>query len=297
MIIMEVSVVIPTYDRAEDLKEALDSILRQTVLPKEVIVVDDSEDYEVMELAGCMRGDFERRNVELAYIHSKEERSNSIAKNTGVKRSSGEIVLFLDSDVVLDENYVMEILRVFEEKPEALGVEGYQVNVGLSWLDNLYNRLFFLRYFEEARRRILPSTAATYPLKPRDIMNVDVMSGSNMSFKRSVFSEFGFDEYLKRYSYREDFHLCCEVREKYPNSLYLTPRAKVVHKLSGIGKPLDEEMIRINVIYTLYFFYQHIPQTFWNRLIFLWSRLGVVIAFLLHAREPPKGPYQTCIKI
>ena len=47
---MQVSVIIPTYYRMKDVDECLDSIIAQTALPKEVIIVDDSENNEIENL-------------------------------------------------------------------------------------------------------------------------------------------------------------------------------------------------------------------------------------------------------
>jgi cellulose synthase/poly-beta-1,6-N-acetylglucosamine synthase-like glycosyltransferase len=46
-----------------------------------------------------------------------------------VENSKGDIVLFLDSDVVLEKNFIEEVLRVFKERPDAIGVAGYITNI------------------------------------------------------------------------------------------------------------------------------------------------------------------------
>ena len=87
-----VSVVIPTYNRAETLPRAIDSVLEQTVEDLEVLVVDDgSTDHTPSVLADYT--DPRLRTV----VHSTNRGAN-VARNTGIDRARGEYVAFLDSD-------------------------------------------------------------------------------------------------------------------------------------------------------------------------------------------------------
>ena len=62
-----------------------------------------------------------------------------------------------------------------------------------------------------------------------EIINCEVLNGSNCSYKRKILEKFRFDENLKRYSYSEDHDLSYRIYRKYPRSLYQTPHAKLVH--------------------------------------------------------------------
>jgi glycosyltransferase involved in cell wall biosynthesis len=86
---MQISVIIPTYNRVKELEEALGCILTQIKLPKEVIVVDDSDDDKTEELAMKMKNDFIEKNISLLYIRNKKDKSSSIARNIGVHYSKG----------------------------------------------------------------------------------------------------------------------------------------------------------------------------------------------------------------
>jgi len=86
-----VSVVIPAYKSKRFIGEAVDSVLRQTVVDYEVIVVDD----------GCPEGT--GRFVAETYgdrvtVIEQENGGPAVARNTGIQRSTGEWVAFLDSD-------------------------------------------------------------------------------------------------------------------------------------------------------------------------------------------------------
>jgi len=86
---MNVTVVIPTYNRYEFLKRALESVFSQTYLPHEVIVVDDGSSDETKQILQ----DFPK----IKYIYQKN-RGVSSARNLGIKNARHEWIAFLDSD-------------------------------------------------------------------------------------------------------------------------------------------------------------------------------------------------------
>ena len=87
-----VSVVIPSRNRADMLREALDSVIRQTYREFEVIVVDDGSRDHTRDVASTY-------DDRIRYIY-QESRGRSEARNSGVLASKGEYVAFLDDDDV-----------------------------------------------------------------------------------------------------------------------------------------------------------------------------------------------------
>ena len=96
-----VSVVVPTYNRAKLLAEAMDSILNQTYRPIELIVVDDGSADNTKEAVekwadGC-RAD---RQLYLKYFEQQHQ-GGQVARNRGLIESHGQYIKFLDSDDIL----------------------------------------------------------------------------------------------------------------------------------------------------------------------------------------------------
>lgn len=92
---MTVSVVIPTYNRAHVLKDAIDSVAGQTCPPFELIVVDDGSTDEtavVLDQLASQDWPFEFRYVQ------QPNAGGNVARNRGVLEARGEAVAFLDSD-------------------------------------------------------------------------------------------------------------------------------------------------------------------------------------------------------
>ena len=85
-----ISVIVPTYNRAQQLSRALDSILCQSCSPKEIIVVDDGSTDETSAL---MTSEY----PEIVFIQQQNTGVSS-ARNVGIKRASGDWIAFLDSD-------------------------------------------------------------------------------------------------------------------------------------------------------------------------------------------------------
>jgi glycosyltransferase involved in cell wall biosynthesis len=85
-----VSVIIPTYNHAAFLAEALESVLAQTRTPLEVIVVDDGSTDETAEVLR----NYQRR----IRVLSQPNRGVAAARNAGAAVASGELLAFLDAD-------------------------------------------------------------------------------------------------------------------------------------------------------------------------------------------------------
>jgi glycosyltransferase involved in cell wall biosynthesis len=275
---LKISVIIPTYNRTKELRDALYSVLKQTISAEEVIIVDDSDDDRIKKLISELKTIFKDKHISLKYIRNKREKSLAIARNIGIENSVGDIILFLDDDVVLDEKYSEEILKVYEEYPAAFGVQGHITNIKVSvkiW--NMICKVLFLGYYEENKCRVLPSGYSIYPHILTKVISCQWLSGSNSSYKREILEEFQFDENLKKYSSGEDEDLSYRIFKKYPSSLFMTPYAKLIHKTSQEGRIPKKERISMSEIYRLYFFYKNIDQTFINKLIFLESWMGSLI--------------------
>jgi len=277
---MQVSVIIPTYNRAKDLERCLDSIIIQTKLPKEVLVIDNGRDTKTRVLIERRKREFKEKGIILKYIENDIGNSLTVAKNIGVKYSIGDIVSFLDDDLILDRNYYEEILKIYREKPNALGVEGYNYSGKydkgiIANLIRTFVKLFQISSFhEEGRCRVLPSVCVTYPYPNLNkIVLCEWLSGAS-TYKRSILEEIKSDENLKKYSWNEDQDLSYRIFKKNQNSLFLTPHAKYWHEASLEGRNPQKELIYMIQVYDLYFFYKNIDQNLKNKLIYLWSRMG-----------------------
>lgn len=112
-----VSVVIPCYAQAHFLADAIESVLRQTYPPLEIIVIDDGSPDHAREVAG--------RYSEVRCI-SQPNQGLSAARNRGLHNASGDFIVFLDADDRLLQNALAAGVHAFAARPWCGFVWGYR---------------------------------------------------------------------------------------------------------------------------------------------------------------------------
>lgn len=118
---IEVSIVIPTYNRRDYLKDALESFSGQTYehIKFEVIVVDDFSTDKTKEMVMEVS-----RRVDFCIRYYRNERKGqTVARNIGFRMAKGEIVVSTDSDIKATPEWLKNGLRYFSDG-EIYGVEG-----------------------------------------------------------------------------------------------------------------------------------------------------------------------------
>jgi glycosyltransferase involved in cell wall biosynthesis len=109
---MQVSVIIPTYNRAQRLGKAIDSVLAQSHQDFELIVVDDGSEDNTDELIG-------NYNSDIVYIR-QENSGAAAARNRGVEKARYNLLAFLDSDDWFAENKLETQIEAMNRNPSCL---------------------------------------------------------------------------------------------------------------------------------------------------------------------------------
>ena len=174
------SVVVCSRGRPELLLDAVRSLLAMDVLPTEIVVVDQSDRPQPDLAAGTVGTGVP---VDLRYLWNPD-RGLSRARNVGVAAARGEIVAFLDDDMLVDPRWLDGFVRALTEGPDAgvrLVVSG-QVRPGEPEVPGAW-----------APSTIADSEPATY----RGRLRRDVLFAGNMALHRTAFDAVGiFDERL-----------------------------------------------------------------------------------------------------
>lgn len=119
---MLVSVIIPTYNRAEILRETLQSVIDQTYRPVECIVVDDGSADTTKEVVHeLMKGN--NTSFTIKYIY-KQNAGAQAARNTGTAASAGELIQYLDSDDLLYPEKLQVQVNYLQAHPSCDAVFG-----------------------------------------------------------------------------------------------------------------------------------------------------------------------------
>ena len=116
-----VSVVIPTHNRCHFLKEAIESVRKQTYPSWELIIVDDASRDET--------GSFLKKvsDTRITKIHLEQNVGLSRARNAGLGRVRGELVHFLDDDDLLPKDALAIHMRNFQRYPSAVASIGSRI--------------------------------------------------------------------------------------------------------------------------------------------------------------------------
>ena len=170
----------------------------------EIVVVEEGDMPQKIE--GVKYIFLPRKNLGLGY-----------ARNTGVKNASGDIILFTDDDVVVDENWIDEMIRGFQYGDGIYGVAGLTRTLIVKWFNGVEEILGLpgggIKWLYWSGNKIVPAFG---------------MSGCNMGFRKEVFDEFSFIEHSFGKYGGDDWYLSTKVREKY--KCVFNPSAVVYHQ-------------------------------------------------------------------
>ena len=185
-----VSVIIPTFDRAQKVVRAISSVLHQTFTDHEIIVIDDGS-MDVTEHAVT------RFDERVTYIAHSSNRGVSAARNTGIQRSTAPLIAFLDSD----DHWLPEKLAVqvdfFNRHPKAVACQTEEI-----WIRRG-------RRVNPKKKHLKPSGDIFEPS-----LKLCLVSPSAVMLKRSLLEEVGlFDEDLP---VCEDYDLWLKIACRYP---------------------------------------------------------------------------------
>lgn len=125
--VAQITAIIPTLNRPILLKEAIKSLLKQTLVPSEIIVVDDGSSIAVDAIA--LQREF---GPTLRVLRNDKSLGLAYARNLGVAEASGHYVVHLDDDDLLAPETLVEAYTLLENEPDLkvvfLGVLGFGQN-------------------------------------------------------------------------------------------------------------------------------------------------------------------------
>lgn len=110
----DISIIIPVYNDPRGLEDTLDAVVEQTYPEEsyEVIVVDNDSDDETPEVASS----YAERFSNVSVLVEDQIQSSYAARNTGIERATGKILVFLDADVVVGRDWLQAGARAMEKR-------------------------------------------------------------------------------------------------------------------------------------------------------------------------------------
>ena len=113
---MKYSIIVPVYNRPDEVDELLESLSNQTLKEFEVIIVEDGS------IKTCKDVCDKYADILVLHYYAKENSGPGQSRNYGAERAQGEWLIILDSDVVLPEGYLQAVDDALRKNPtEAFG--------------------------------------------------------------------------------------------------------------------------------------------------------------------------------
>lgn len=279
---MKCSLVIPTYKRQESLGRVLESIMENTRLPDEVLIIDDHmlEDAFVARWAARFRVE----NISFTYHqkdHTRERRGLSESKNKGAQRASHEIVLYLDDDVLLNREYFSEIMKVWEESSdERLFMVGGRItnNRQAYPLESLYQQFFGLS--GEYHWDINEVGFQVWDESLRECVRVHYIHGGVSSYRREVLLDIPFKVFRGGRTSNEDVEHALHSKKRGYYGIY-NPQAMLTHHHDPSGRERPYLEGKKDSQNRREIFKLHCKQNVYHQVWFFWANIGWIMKRVL----------------
>jgi GT2 family glycosyltransferase len=265
-----VSVIIPTKNRASDLALTVHSLRGQTILPAQIVIVDQSSDD-----VGFLKVKAELADVpcvQLDYVRDTSIQGAATARNCAMEHATGDTWLFLDDDVVMEPDFIEQLLAVYRNYPKAEGVSGIITNYRPPPLPiRLWTAIFARGPFRDERQ---PIYWAADQLKNADPIPVRQFTSALMSFQASTIRGMRFDSNLTG-AWAEDTDFCW--RLPVGTVMLIAPRARLIHNRSLRGRSADH-WLRAHSQSAYYLYEKNRKYGIKNRFCFQWLNVGYGVA-------------------
>lgn len=273
---MRSAFIICTRNRPAELVACVRSILHQTCLPDEIILVDASDPAIASHNQAHVAGLEQTTEVPFHYQVSPR-RSLPFQRNLGIALASAELLFFIDDDVIVFPDFLATMLSLYMRYAEqgVGGIQGTAVNVApVSLKYRVFRRVFLPGCNPRRLAQVVHPSGDAYrdSVTAADVMEVEWMSGYCMSFRRDVFDHFQFDTRLDGYAAAEDVDFSYRVSRQYRLLQALT--ARVIHHESPAGRAGLGQVAAMRTVNRHYLFRKNMPQTLAHRLAYAWATVG-----------------------
>lgn len=208
---MKFSIIVPIYNAESTLTKCFESINKQTYKNIEIVLVDDGSTDKSLKM--CK--DFEKYDKRVKVIHQKNNGISS-ARNSGIKNSNGEWIIFLDSDDMLESDaceILKDTIKEYNNKIEIINYCFYKTYLGkIKEIDNstyfemnkIYNNQQQIEYIKNEILNLKSNIASVWSKAYK----------SEFIKKNNIY----FDEKL---TFAEDMEYLCRVLSYYPNVVFI----------------------------------------------------------------------------
>lgn len=230
----KISVIVPVYNVGDYLEKCINSIINQSFDKFEIILVDDGSN----DNSGLICDEYSKKDKRIKVIH-KENGGVSSARNCGIDNSSGEYIIFVDSDDYIENNQLELLYETIRYNDYDLVYFGYEmefINKNKVLKVRCKNEIYhsnkeFLKDYEYFRKNYI------FGYVWNKMFKSDVIKSNNIYFENNIFPEdlfFTFEVIKKcnkikslnyslyNYVHRDNLTLSKQKKDKYEttNNIY-----------------------------------------------------------------------------
>lgn len=267
-----VSAIIVTMSRPAELALTVTSAMAGETAPDEVVVVDASADDRTELTVSHIAAAFDR----VAFKYERTAPGLPAQRNAGLDAATGDVLLFLDDDVTLEPDYLAELLKAFDDDAVGAATGAITNQIFPGWYVRLFQWLF--RQVRYAPRSFLQrSGLPTFLYRPREQVDIGILTGCNMAFRREAAAR--FDE---RINYFDDDDISRVVAREW--RLVQTPTARLEHRVAAGARPAPTAKTRRRVLEQRLLHRRHVPQNIFNIFCYYYSVAGAAAAAALRLK-------------
>jgi glycosyltransferase involved in cell wall biosynthesis len=214
---MTYTIILPTLNRPELVRGFLACVEKQTLLPYEVIVVDQSDNRATGDLLDI----WSSKRIVKKYIY-REIKSLVLARHAGLDAcGETDLVVFFDDDVILDRRFCEEMVEVFLEDKNNKYAGGMGKVYGCIYKPKPFQSFFLMPH--EGSGCFLPSGVQTFPYWKKEFSETEFLPGGCTFWRRKIIQKYRFDERLSGLGLGDDVDISYRIARDY--KLFFQPKA------------------------------------------------------------------------
>lgn len=285
-----ISVIIPTMNRISDLKKTIESYVMGSIIPSQLIIVDQTTDQQMQkEIESLCMSFCLYTNVD--YIHEKTP-SLTHARNEGVKRAVNDIVVMSDDDITIQSNTIENILKIMTDVSVAM-IAGLDLCGTTNSTDTKLGYFFQKKSWKNRNiGHVTKSLLGRFPMQIKDsYVNTQWAMGFFFVVKKSLLIKWNlrWDEKLTGYGYPEDLDFSYRYYRqcKCENLKCIMSKDVVVeHRVSKDARIPNRKATMMYVINREYLSYKLFPSDISTRLATRWCNLGDFFYRIIRGEKP-----------
>ncbi|KST64316.1 glycosyltransferase [Mastigocoleus testarum] len=199
-----VSVIIPVYNGEKTIQETIQSVLNQTIMDFELIIINSASTDSTLEIIS----QFKDPRIQ---TYSYPKANVAVNRNRGLKYASGEFISFIDADDLWTKDKLADHCKALQENPQAV--------VAYSWTDAIDENSIFLRRCSRAQW--------SGDVYSKLLLSEFIGSGSNVTIRTKVLRELGgFDGSLTN---TQDTDMWLKLAAKY--HFVAIPKVQILYRV------------------------------------------------------------------